>query len=114
MRSVQVAIFALVAFTGIQAAAQTDIDLRETRSRSLGVRDLDDPSFTTFSIGPAMTTGLDADQAMLNLNAALNYNMFANISGKLFGDAILGSDDDSSRFLNFGLGVDFYPTEARV
>jgi len=73
-----------------------------------------DMKFLTLSVGPAFSTGLDYDNLMLDLTVAMNQNLSEKFSGKVFGDAALGSSTNSGRFLNIGLGSDYYPTKRQI
>ncbi len=65
---------------------------------------MEDRVFVTAAVGPALTAGLDSDSVFYNVMGAVNYNVSEPFSGKFFGDLAMGSDSDSARFLNFGVG----------
>lgn len=71
-------------------------------------RDPEGPNRTTLNIGPAYTSGLSTDRALVDIKAAFLHNFTSNVAGLVSGDAVLGSGSDPSRFLNLAFGGEFY------
>ncbi|MES2964387.1 MAG: hypothetical protein V4760_10880 [Bdellovibrionota bacterium] len=69
------------------------------------------PGFFQLAVGPSFGLGMDTDAVMTNVMAAYNYTFSDGVIGKGFVDGNFGSGSDSARFINVGVGGEFYPSQ---
>ncbi len=72
------------------------------------------PGFFQLGVGPAVGIGMDTDAVMTNITASYNYRFDENVVAKGLVDFALGSGSDSARFINVGIGGEFYPTQTLI
>jgi hypothetical protein len=63
-------------------------------------------------VGPAFSLGMQSDQILYDVNIGYAMPLNEMFSGKAFGDLNLASGADANRFLNFGVGGDFFPMQS--
>lgn len=68
----------------------------------------DRPTYFTLGAGPAFSTGLNADELMIDFLGSVNHSFSDYFTGKVIGDFILGSGSNTARFITAGVGADIY------
>lgn len=86
----------------------------EVVGASPAVTDRQFPGFFQLAVGPSFGLGMDTDAVMTDIMASYNYRFSEQIIGKGFADFNLGTGSDSARFINVGVGAEFYPTQTLI
>ena len=61
-------------------------------------------------LGPSFSSGLANDHAMYDVIASYNHSFNDIVTGKIIGDFNIGSDTDTARFIDLGVGADAFLT----
>lgn len=94
-------------------AAARDV-AEDIRAASPRLQDPDRRGFFQVGLGPAVSFGLESDNAMYNFFASYNRSYGDNLIGKVMGDAYLATGGDTSRFLNLSVGADYLFSSVNV
>lgn len=84
----------------------------ETRGASPRFARSDRLGYFNIGAGPSFGVNLGNDNVMYNLNAGYNVDVSDRLTAKGFGDFNLSTGNDDARFINLGVGVNVYMTDA--
>ena len=71
------------------------------------------PGYFTAAAGAGFAGGLGADNTMLNVNGGYAIDYTPLITGKAFVDMNLGTGSDVARFIDIGVGANYYPPQVQ-
>ncbi len=117
MRNMGLVFGLLVAFTfSLSAFAQDQVETGlpasgEIAAEKSRIMDPERPTYFQLGTGVGFGFNLRSDKPLHNVNIAYNRNFSERFTGKIFGDLNVGSGDEVSRMMNFGVGTDVYLRE---
>ena len=98
--------------TGVDSTARSpgaDASVGELTSASPRMVNPDRAGQIQLGVGPAFGINMQNDSVMYDLIAAYAIDFSDNIVGKVFGDFNLATGSSNARFINLGVGADYFP-----
>lgn len=92
-------------------ADASDTSTGEVAAPSPRFTDPDRVGYFQLGVGPAFGISLETDEIMYNVNGSYNMEISEKLVGKGFVDLNLGSGAEEARFINLGLGAEYYMTQ---
>ncbi len=95
-------------------ASGTGIAQGDVRAPSPALQREGRTNFFQIGVGPAFGLGMESDNILYNINAAYVIPYQERWAVKGFGDFNFATAEDAARFINLGIGGEFYPTQVDI